>query len=130
MPLSPDDILEDWQASAQRMAEAGMELAERLRQVSAAAESTDGDVRVSVDHAGGLSGLTLADRAMRLEPEELSRLIVATSQLAQTRLAQNVADLVRRMHGADSPTTDFVAGAYAEAFPDLESGDESGYGRR
>jgi DNA-binding protein YbaB len=130
VPLNPDDVLEEWHSRAQRVAEDGLAFAQRLRQVSAVAESADGEVRVTVDHAGGLSVVTLADHAMRLAPEELSSLIVATSKMAQAQLAQIVAELVSRLHGADSPTTDFVAGAYAEAFPDPDPGDGAGYGRR
>ncbi|MBB2940634.1 hypothetical protein FB565_000338 [Actinoplanes lutulentus] len=130
MYLNPDDHLAEWQSRAQRTADAGLELAQRLQQVSATAQSSNSDVRVTVDHAGGLSGLALADHAMRLAPDELSRLIVATSQAAQARLAQHVADLVTRLHGADSPTADFVADAYAEAFPEPDPDDDAGYGRR
>ncbi|MDI6103477.1 YbaB/EbfC family nucleoid-associated protein, partial [Actinoplanes sp. NEAU-A12] len=94
-----------------------LELTRRMKQIDATAESPDGDVTVTVDHAGGLNALTLTDDAMRRAPEDLAHLILATTRQAQSRLAEDMSELVRGIYGADSATTSFVADAYAKQFP-------------
>ncbi|GGN97025.1 hypothetical protein GCM10010112_88860 [Actinoplanes lobatus] len=117
MPQDPEDLLADWQWRVQRQTETTHELSRRMQQVSASAESRDGGVAVTVDHAGGLSGLTLTDDAMRLAPDELARLIMATARRAQARLSDEMAELVKGIFGSDSATTSFIAGTYADQFP-------------
>ncbi|GGN17712.1 broad specificity phosphatase PhoE [Actinoplanes campanulatus] len=129
MPQDPEELLADWQWRVQRQTETTQELSRRMQQVTASAESRDGDVAVTVDHAGGLSGLTLTDEAMRLAPDDLARLIMATSRRAQSRLSDEMADLVKGMFGADSATTSFVAGTYADRFPAQPSDGHEGRGR-
>ncbi|MEV0895566.1 YbaB/EbfC family nucleoid-associated protein [Actinoplanes sp. NPDC049802] len=117
MPQDPEDLLADWQWRVQRQTEATHDLSRRMQQVSGSAESRDGDVVVTVDHAGGLSSLTLTDEAMRLAPQELAQLIMATSRRAQARLSEEMGELVKGMFGSDSDTTSFITGTYADQFP-------------
>lgn len=117
MPQDPEDLLADWRRRIQRQTESTLELSRRMRQVDATAQSPHGDVTVTVDHAGGLSDLTLTDEAMRLAPDELAHLILATARQAQTHLAEDMTELVRSVYGADSATTSFIADTYAEQFP-------------
>ncbi|MDI6100954.1 hypothetical protein QLQ12_20275, partial [Actinoplanes sp. NEAU-A12] len=65
MPQDPEDLLADWQWRVQQQTETTLELTRRMKQIDATAESPDGDVTVTVDHAGGLNALTLTDDAMR-----------------------------------------------------------------
>ncbi|GAA4957279.1 YbaB/EbfC family nucleoid-associated protein [Actinoplanes utahensis] len=129
MPQDPDDLLIDWQQRVGQQTEASRELSHRMQQVNGSAESPDGDVVVTVDHAGGLSSLTLADEAMRLYPEELAELIMATNRRAQSRLSEEMGELVKGMFGSDSATTSFIAGTYAEQFPASEDDEREGRGR-
>jgi broad specificity phosphatase PhoE len=129
MPQDPEDLLADWQWRVQRQTEATLDLSRRMEQVTATAESTDRDVTVTVDHAGGLTALTLTDGAMRLYPDELANLILTTTRRAQSRLAENMSDLVQSIYGWDSATTAFIADTYTKQFPGQTDNDQEGRGR-
>ncbi|MBO3737898.1 YbaB/EbfC family nucleoid-associated protein [Actinoplanes flavus] len=117
MPQDPEELLADWQWRVQRQTEATLELSRRMKRVDATVQSAHGDVTVTVDHAGSLSDLRLTGDALRLTPDELARLILSTCRRAQSRLAEQMTDLVAGIYGSDSPTTAFVAESYAEQFP-------------
>lgn len=117
MPQDPDDLLADWQWRVRQQTEATLELSRQMERIDATARSADGDVTVTVDHAGGLSALHLARSALRLHPDDLAGLILATTRQAQSRLAENMSELVQRHCGWDSATTAFIADAYAKQFP-------------
>jgi len=118
MSADPEAAIADWAARGERQAALTAELGERLQQTQASAESRGGEVAVTVDHAGGLAGLRLSERAMRLSPTELGELILATSRRAQATLAQQVADIVGGVFGAGSETAAFIGNTYAEQFPE------------
>ncbi|MBG0563015.1 YbaB/EbfC family nucleoid-associated protein [Actinoplanes aureus] len=115
--MPPDDLLGDWEHRARQQAELSAELSRRIRDTVATAEAPGGEVRVTVDHSGGLAALRLDDRAMVLRADELADLVMETVRRAQSRLAEQVAEVVRGMYGSDSPTTAFIADAYATQFP-------------
>jgi hypothetical protein len=117
VPQDPEDLLVDWRERAERQAQVGLELSQRLQEVTATAESAGGEAMVVVDHTGGLTGLTLSARAMRLSADDLAEAILATSRRAQARLADKMAELVTGIYGSDSSTAAFISGAYAEQFP-------------
>lgn len=129
MPQDPEDLLADWRWRIQQQTESTLELSSRMRQVDATAASPGGDVTVTVDHSGGLSALTLTDEAMRLYPDELAQLIMDTARRAQSRLAENMAELVAGIYGSDSATTSFIADTYAEQFPASSPDDRRERGR-
>jgi hypothetical protein len=126
VPVDPEDLLVDWQRRAEQQAEFSMELSRRMQEVTASVESAGGEAVVTVDHAGGMTGLTLAPRAMRMSADELAEIILSTSRRAQAKMAERMTELVTGMYGADSPTTAFVSGTYAEQFPDPGEDDEHG----
>jgi hypothetical protein len=61
---------------------------------------------------------------MRLSATELSEAIMATNRRAQARLAKDVSALVGSLYGAGSQTASFIAGTYAEQFPEPDDHDE------
>ena len=122
--MDPEDAIEDWAARVERQSTLTTELSERLQQAQASAESRDGEVRVTVDHSGGLADLRLAERAMRLSATDLSEIILATSRRAQAQLAKDVAELVSGLYGAGSQTAAFIGGTYAAQFPEPDDQDE------
>lgn len=124
MPQDPEDWVVDWQQSAEQQAQVGLELSQRMREVSATAESAGGEAVVVVDHSGGMTGLTLTAHAMRLSADELAETILATSRRAQAQLAEKMAELVTGIYGSDSATAAFISGTYAEQFPALPDDDE------
>ncbi|OJF11460.1 YbaB/EbfC family nucleoid-associated protein [Couchioplanes caeruleus] len=129
MPQDPEDLLVDWQQSAEQQAQVGLVLSRRMQEVAASAESAGGEAVVVVDHTGGMTGLTLTAPAMRLSAAELAETILATSRRAQAQLAEKMAELVTSIYGSDSPTAAFISGTYAEQFPPPLEEDE-GQARR
>lgn len=122
--MDPEDAIADWAARAERQALLTTDLSKRLQQAQASAESRDGEVKVTVDHSGGLADLRLTERAMRLSANELSEIILTTSRRAQAQLAKDVAELVSGLCGAESETASFVGGTYAAQFPEPDDQDE------
>ncbi|GAB1641467.1 YbaB/EbfC family nucleoid-associated protein [Krasilnikovia sp. MM14-A1259] len=125
MPQDPEDLLSDWQYRAEQQAETSLELSRRMQEVTASAESADGETVVTVNHSGGLAGLRLADRAMRLSAVELAETILATNRRAQAQLAEKMGELVKGIYGSDSPTAAFIAGSYSEQFPTPSDDEET-----
>ena len=128
--MDPEDAIEDWAVRAERQAALTAELGERLQQQRASAESTGGEVDLTVDHSGGLAGLRLTDRAMRLAPDALAEMILATSRRAQAKLAERVSEMVGSIYGAGSETASWIGGAYAEQFPEPDEDDDEERARR
>ncbi|SFF31237.1 YbaB/EbfC DNA-binding family protein [Actinoplanes philippinensis] len=129
MPQDPEDLLADWQWRVQQRTEATLELSRRMERVDATARSADRDVTVTVDHSGGMTALALTEEALRRPPGELADLILATTRQAQSRLAENMSDLVQNLYGWDSPTTAFIADAYTKQFSTRPDDDRQGRDR-
>ncbi|WP_250002886.1 YbaB/EbfC family nucleoid-associated protein [Actinoplanes sp. M2I2] len=121
----PEDFLTDWQRRVERQTAQTTELSRRMRDVRASASAAGGEVEVTVDHAGGLAGLELTERALRLSPDELSRTILEASRRAQSRLASRMNDLVTEIYGDGSETAGFIGEAYAEQFPQPPEDDDA-----
>jgi hypothetical protein len=124
--MDPDDAVADWAARVERQSALTADLSERLQQVRAVAASRGGEVVVTVDHSGGLAELRLSERAMRLSPGTLGEIVVTTSRRAQATLAQQVADVVGRLYGADSATAAFIGRTYSEQFPEPDVAGQGG----
>ncbi|MEU4162445.1 YbaB/EbfC family nucleoid-associated protein [Actinoplanes sp. NPDC026670] len=129
MPQDPEDLFADWQWRVQQQTEATLELSRRMEQVEATAQSADRDVTVTVDHSGGLTALALTPEAMRRHPDDLANLILATTRQAQSRLAENMSDLVQSLYGGDSATTAFIADTYTKQFSSRPDDDRQGRDR-
>jgi broad specificity phosphatase PhoE len=129
VPVDSGDVLRDWQQRAEQQAEFSLELSRRMQETTATVESAGGEVVVTVDHSGGMTDLRLAGSAMRMSAGELAALILGTGRRAQAAMAGRMAELVKGMYGADSATTAFIAGTYAEQFP-VQPDDDEKRGRR
>jgi YbaB/EbfC DNA-binding family len=114
----PEDFLADWERRAEQRAMLTTELSRRMQENSASAESRAGEAVVTVDHSGGLTDLTLSERAMQLSARELADVILKTSRRAQAKMAQQIGDMVKGLYGSDSEAAAFITGAYAEQFPE------------
>jgi hypothetical protein len=124
VPQDPEDFLVDWERKVEQQTAKTTELSHRMQEVRATAESHGGEAVVTVDHSGGLAGLDLSERAMRLAPAELAATILETSRRAQSRLAERMNDLVTGLYGEGSETAAFIGGTYAEQFPRPPEDDE------
>ncbi|TCO58200.1 YbaB/EbfC family nucleoid-associated protein [Actinocrispum wychmicini] len=70
-----------------------------LRQVGGAATSPDGEVVVRVNASGATTDLVLRPGVRGLEPEQLARLILRTTQQAQADVGQKVVETMREFLG-------------------------------
>ena len=124
MSQAPEDLLRSFELRAREQAERAALLSRRLEQASVVVESANGEVRLSVDSTGGLSGLTFGSAAGRLPLDRLAELVLQTSRRAQVRLAESMGAVVAQVYGDDSDTATFVSRVYAERFPSPEQDEE------
>jgi hypothetical protein len=124
--LDPEEVITDWERRVEQQTALTTELSRRMQETTATAESRGGEAVVTVDHSGGLTGLRISDRAMRLTAAELAELILATSRRAQAEMARRMTELAQGIYGAGSETASFIAGAYTAQFPEPAGDDEDG----
>lgn len=130
MPEDPEDFLVDWERKVEQQTARTTELSRRMQETRATSESRGGEVVVTVDQSGGLAGLVLTERAMRLPAGELAATVLETSRRAQARLAEQMSQIVTGLYGAGSDTANFIGGAYAEQFPTPPEDDDEERARR
>ena len=78
--------------------------------VRASATSPCREVTVTVDAAGRLAGIRLADAAYDLRTDALEQLIVETAGRAQRLAGEQALEISRAAFGADSPIVERLAG--------------------
>ena len=116
MSMMPEERIADWERRVEQQARRTQELSESIEHSTSSAQSPGGEVVVTVDSTGGLTGLDLRREAGDLPLDELAALVVATSKKAQARMAEQVSGLVAQLYGAESGTAQFIRTAYAERF--------------
>ena len=85
------------------------DLQDRLAEMRVSAESEDGLITATVDPRGQLVDLRLDRRVYRdMDPEQLSRAIVATAGKAAARTTEQVTELMAEYLPADSGAMRFV----------------------
>ncbi|WP_307313631.1 YbaB/EbfC family nucleoid-associated protein [Microbacterium sp. SORGH_AS_0421] len=78
--------------------------------VRASATSPRREITVTVDAAGRLAGIRLADAAYDLRTDALEQLIVETAGRAQRLAGEQALEISRAAFGADSPIVERLAG--------------------
>lgn len=105
--MADDDVNDDFLRRFAERIDEQLGQADRLRdamaQVSVVHTGRDGAIEVTVDSAGGLSGLQLTEAALRMAPGELARAILDCSRMAQAKLAMQMSAAV---HGTFGPEPD------------------------
>jgi hypothetical protein len=124
VPQDPEEILHDWQRRVEQQTTLTSELSRRLEENSASAESRDGEATVTVNSSGGMTGLRISERGMRLPATELASIILDTNRRAQARMARQMVEVVTRLYGAGSETASFIGGVYTGQFPQPPDGEE------
>src|SRR5689334_9411234 len=104
MSFVSDDLLRSFELRAEEQAAQARRLSARIEQSTATAESTGGEVTVTVDSTGGLAALRFGAAAERLPLDRLAALVLETSRRAQAEIAKQVGDLVSDTYGLGSPT--------------------------
>ncbi len=99
---SERSVLDNRMAEAQEKFLYAQELMSRVSSLEESAESENGEVFITVDNAGGLLEIELADSAMELEADDLAELIMETFQDAHYNVTESYTDLVYDEFGEDS----------------------------
>jgi DNA-binding protein YbaB len=89
-----------------------------VEQIQAAATSSDGAVRVTVDSQGLLTDLAFSDKIHEIRPAELAAQVMACLRRAQQQLAPLVQDAMQATVGDEEPLVDNVVAGYRERFGD------------
>lgn len=116
-PRDPAGDLERWAEGLQRQAQRYNQLQDRMQQTSVTERSGGGEITVTVDANGVLTGLELNERTRSMEPSAVASEVMACTRRAQARLRDQITDLVHDTVGDDRPGNN-IAQQYADRFPD------------
>jgi DNA-binding protein YbaB len=89
---------------------------QQIDQVTVTERSPDGSVQVTVRSSGALTGLVLSDRIRSMMPSQVAAMVLSCVQVAQARIADNVAAILQSKAPGDPLTHEFIAEA-REQFP-------------
>ena len=104
--------VDEWQAGLERRAAEARELATRLSELSATAQSDDELVTVTVG-AAGVTGLELAEGTRQRPAGETAAAILATMRAAQAALTEAATQVTEETVGAGSETGQAVIASFA-----------------
>ncbi|WP_024877376.1 YbaB/EbfC family nucleoid-associated protein [Saccharomonospora piscinae] len=111
-------------AELQRKAQRYTSLRQQLDSAGVTERSPGGEVAVTVDGNGVLTGLDLSERTRGMDPSAVSATIMASLRQAQARLREQVSELVQETVG-DDPAGNNIVAQYAERFPDPVDGEDA-----
>ena len=122
--------LQRWAAGMTAKAERYQEMQRQVTGVTSAATSRDGVVTITVDSGGAVTDIRFTDGISRLTGDALSRLVSETMRAAQSRITDQVAEIMRTTVGDDHETVNAVVSNYRERFPEPEPENPEPRGRR
>ena len=122
------EALDRWVAENEAKAQRFQQMRDGVQQVSTTETSRDGVVTVTVDAAGNMSDLQITDGVKQLSGSKVASEVLGTMRRAQSRLVDQVAEVVSATVGDDQSTMDTVLSSYRGKFPDPED-DEQDFGR-
>ncbi len=97
--VNPEQLLARYDETLKQAAASAERTGEALRQIGGEASSPDGLVTVRVNASGATTGLELRAGARGMDPEELARLILRTTQQAQGDVGTKVVETMREFMG-------------------------------
>jgi DNA-binding protein YbaB len=112
--------LERWAAGVAAKAERYQDMQRQVTAVSSTETSRDGVVTVTVDSAGAVTDLRITDQVRNLAGAEVAQLVLTTMRRAQSRITEQVADIMQTTVGEDSQTVDAVVSNFRNRFPEPE----------
>lgn len=112
--------LERWAAGVMAKAERYQDMQLQVTAVMSSESSRDGIVTVTVDSAGAVTDLKITDQSRNLAGAELAALVLATMRRAQSRITEQVAEIMQSTVGEDGQTVAAVVGSYRQRFPEPE----------
>ncbi|MQA11539.1 MAG: hypothetical protein GEU98_23905 [Pseudonocardiaceae bacterium] len=92
----------------------------RIAQVRCAESSRDGSLRVTVDSAGALTDLRIADSPYVSNGQRLAAEILATIRRAQSHIPERIAEILRTTVGDETELTNTVVSTFSERYPASE----------
>ncbi|WP_037354867.1 YbaB/EbfC family nucleoid-associated protein [Amycolatopsis orientalis] len=122
-PLSGGDAVarvDQMVARAKRKAERYQAMQAAVGQVSVTETGKDGLVTVTVDSAGNVTDLRIADRVRELSGEQVAAAVLTTLRRAQSRLPDRLGEVMAETIGDDRQTVDTIVGNYRAKFPEPE----------
>jgi DNA-binding protein YbaB len=122
MTDAAEEWVRSWSDAVSERAAAARELADRVARLTVDATDPDRLITTTVNGSGGLVGLRLEPGAARLAMDDLADLILRTMRRAQSRLAEQVADIAAQTVGADSESARAVVGSFEQRYPGVEDG--------
>lgn len=123
------EALDRWVAENEAKAQRFQQMRDGVQQVSTTETSRDGIVTVTVDAAGNMTDLQITDGVKQLSGSKVASQVLGTMRRAQSRLAEQVAEVVSATVGDDRSTMDTMLSSYRGKFPEPED-DEQDFGRR
>jgi DNA-binding protein YbaB len=112
--------LERWAAGVAAKAERYQDMQRQVTAVSSTETSRDGVVTVTVDSAGAVTDLRITDQVRSLPGAEVAQLVLTTMRRAQSRITEQVAEIMQTTVGEDAQTVDAVVSNFRNRFPEPE----------
>jgi DNA-binding protein YbaB len=97
--VNPEQLLARYDETLKQAAASAERTEQALRQIGGEASSPDGLVTVRVNASGATTGLELRPGVRGMEPGELGRLILRTTQQAQGEVGTKVVETMREFMG-------------------------------
>ena len=95
----PEQLLAQYDETLKQAAANAERTDKALKQVGGSATSPDGDITVRVNASGATTELVLRPGVRAIEPEQLARLIMRTTQQAQADVGAKVVETMREFLG-------------------------------
>jgi DNA-binding protein YbaB len=112
-----DAALDQWVADAEKTAAKYQQLSADVARVSVSESTPDGLITATVDSSGLLTDLRIADRAMNMPGARLAAGVLMAMRGAQSRIAGQVAEIMKAGAADDVALTEAVLSRYHNAFP-------------
>jgi DNA-binding protein YbaB len=109
--------LNRWVADAEAMAAKYQQLSAEVDRVSVAETTPDGLITVTVNSAGIVTDLRITERATGLPGPKIAAGVLWAMRRAQSRIAAQVAELMKTTVGDDTAMVNAVMDRYNSAFP-------------
>ncbi|CRK60573.1 hypothetical protein [Alloactinosynnema sp. L-07] len=109
-----------WAADIEAKAQRYQSMQAEVATVTVTEVSRDDVVRVTVDATGAVTDLVISDKSRDLPGAELSTMVLTTMRRAQSKITEQVAEVMVRTVGDDEQTVNAVVDSYRQRFPEPE----------
>lgn len=109
--------LNSWIADAEAMASRYQQLSAEVERVAVVETTPDGLISVTVNSAGLMTDLRIADRATGMPAPKIASGVLWAMRRAQSRIAGEVGEIMRATIGQDTTMQDAVLSRYQATFP-------------